>query len=158
MLLPQPHVVGDVVARGYHLRVPLRSPNCGSCNPQGKKYTTIHQKACHHDKSSAVISRSAPTRHVRANAADQGHPSLPQDTPDTPSTFDCVGGVHWCPQRPASHHRKICRFFYHHHSATVPAPSHRSEQPQATGAPQQLIIDVSLFRNRLVAIVQGPAR
>ncbi len=46
-------------------------------------------------KSSAVISGSAPTQCVRANAADRRHPSLSQDPPDTPCTSDRVGS--WPP-------------------------------------------------------------
>ena len=33
MLLPRPHGVGNVVTRGYHLRMRLRSPNRGLCSP-----------------------------------------------------------------------------------------------------------------------------
>jgi hypothetical protein len=37
----------------------------------------------------------------------------------------------------------------------VPAPSHQREQPQAIGTPQHIIVNVSLFCHRLVAILQG---
>ena len=79
-------------------------------SPEVKNMPQSTKKACHHDLSPTVSSRSAPTRHMRAKAADQGHPSLPQDTPDTPSTSNHVGGVHWCSQRPARHHREVDNF------------------------------------------------
>ena len=78
--------------------------------PKVKNTPQSTKKACHHDQSSALINGSAPTRHVRAKAADQGHLSLPQDTPNMPSTSGCVGGVHWCPQRPARHHGEVDNF------------------------------------------------
>ena len=58
------------------------------------------------DESSAVISRSAPTQPVRANVANQSHPSLSQDPPHMPCTFNHVGRVHWRLWRPARHHQK----------------------------------------------------
>ena len=76
-------------------------------SPGVKNTPQSTKKARHHDQSSVVISGSAQTQHVRAKAADQGHPPLPQDTPNTPSTSDRVGGVHWCPWRPTRHHQKI---------------------------------------------------
>ena len=79
--------------------------------PVERKSLRITQIYCEDGNSSAVISGSAPTQRVRANAADQRHPSLSQDPPDTPHTSDCVGGVHWHPWRPAGHHQNIRQFF-----------------------------------------------
>ena len=62
-------------------------------------------------KTSAIISRSSPTQRMTANAASQGHPSLSQDPPNMRCTSDCVGGVHWCPWKPACHHQRIQQFF-----------------------------------------------
>ena len=102
------HGVGDIVAQGVSLARATTKPESRFVqSPEVKNTPQSTKNARHHDLSSTIISGSAPKQHVMAKAADQGHPSLPQDTPDTPSTSDHVGGVHWCPQRPARHQGEV---------------------------------------------------
>ena len=57
MFIPHFHGFSHVVARGHHLRLPLRSQNCKSCALRGEKYATINHKTrqrwhnfCHCDQ------------------------------------------------------------------------------------------------------------
>ena len=77
----------------------------GSFQPPRIKITPQSaKKSSDDDKSSAVISKNAPTQQVRVIAANQRCPSLFQHLTNTPSTSNHVGGVCWCLQRPAHHH------------------------------------------------------
>ena len=55
-------------------------------SPQWKLCHRYKNNFIDHGKSSAVITGSDPTQWVRANAANQGCPSLSQKPPNTPST------------------------------------------------------------------------
>ena len=48
MIIPCSHRFSNVVARGQHLRLALRSRTCESCAPSGKNYATINQKTRAH--------------------------------------------------------------------------------------------------------------
>ncbi len=61
MNIRRAHVVGDTVAWGYHLHVPLRPQNCELSTPSGEKMPTEHQKhnnQHNNDVISAFFSRS----------------------------------------------------------------------------------------------------
>ena len=58
MIVQRTHGFSGVVARGYHLRVPLQSRNRKSRAPRGKKYAAINENSrqrwhdfCHHDQT-----------------------------------------------------------------------------------------------------------
>ena len=46
MFIPRFGRFSNVVARGHHLRLPLRSQNRESPSPWSEKYSTINQKTC----------------------------------------------------------------------------------------------------------------
>ncbi len=96
------------------------------------------KKSSDDDKSSAVISGSAPTRLVRELLANIGRPSLSQDSPDTPCTSDRVGGVRWRLVRPARHHRTNRRFRIVVRLPAVAAPFHQ-ERAEISFFPQPLL-------------------
>jgi hypothetical protein len=74
MNIPQALCIGNAVARGHHLRVPLCCQNCKLSTPSGEKPPTEHQKLCNNDKSFIVISRSDLMQPVRMHVHVQRPP------------------------------------------------------------------------------------
>jgi hypothetical protein len=61
MTIPRPDGVDDVAAQRHHLRMQLQSQIWDFSTPPCKTMPHTQKNHIRHDKSSAVISRSAPT-------------------------------------------------------------------------------------------------
>ncbi len=127
MLIPRSDGFSNVGAQGHHLRMQLWSQKQGLCNPNGKKYATIHQKNrpqwygfCHPDQK-------CPWRGWTLSPQAKQLPSPSQYTSQHAlQLLHCLRGVHGSAKQSHSIVKIsiILHQLYTRIMATIAAPSH----------------------------------
>ena len=85
MFIPRFGRFSNVVARGHHLRLPLRSQNRESCAPWSEKYSTINQKNVEDGTISVIVTKFVIGEEGRHHPLQQDSRPLPKTHPDTTS-------------------------------------------------------------------------
>jgi hypothetical protein len=86
---------GNVVARGYHLRVRLRRKSWEFGAPTGWKLTPQPPKNLRRRWHFHHADTLCPPQGKTLSPAPTRLPPLPTTPPDTPCAYDCVGGVYF---------------------------------------------------------------
>ena len=85
MFIPRFNGFSNVVARGHHLRLPLRSRNRESRAPRGKKHATINENS--RRTISVIVTKRVLGKEEHRHPRQQDSRPLPKTPPDTPCIF-----------------------------------------------------------------------